>query len=111
MDAAFWVCAAITAISSFVSLGYSIAGLRAAAGQAVVPSRYAAARSLALAVVAVVALFAAAVPFVAAVAIAMIVVQAVDAVIGIPQRDTLKTWGPAITAIVNLAALIWMLVA
>ena len=109
MSAGFWVCAAVTAISSLVSLGYSIAGLRAASGQGVVPSRYAAARSLALAVVAVAAVFVSSVPFLAAIAVAMILAQAVDAAIGVPQRDRLKTWGPALTALVNLIALVWML--
>lgn len=70
---------------------------------------YAFARSLALAVVAVVAPFTGAVSFVVAIAVAMVVVQAADAVIGAVLRDRLKTFGPAGVAAVNLAALIWLL--
>lgn len=70
---------------------------------------YAFARSLALVVVAIVALFTGSVPFVAAVAIAMIVVQAADAVIGGVIRDRVKTVAPAATAAVNIAALAWLL--
>ncbi len=72
---------------------------------------YAFARSLALLVVAIIALFAGSTAFVAAVAIAMVVVQAADAIIGVRTRDTLKTVGPAVTAVANLGVLIWMLAA
>lgn len=37
----------------------------------------------------------------------MIIVQALDALVGIKITDRLKTFGPAITAIINLLALIW----
>lgn len=111
MSIAFWVCAVITVISAAVSFGYSVAGLRAASGDAVTPSMYAFARSLALLVVAVVALFTLSGAFVAAVAIAMILVQAVDAVIGVRIHDRVKAVGPAVTALVNLAGLIWLLLA
>ncbi|AAT88825.1 hypothetical protein ATY41_12160 [Leifsonia xyli subsp. xyli] len=70
---------------------------------------YAFARSLALVVVAVIALFTGAVPFVVAIAIAMIIVQGVDAVIGVVIRDRTKTIGPAVTAVANLVALVWLL--
>ncbi|PJJ55304.1 hypothetical protein CLV54_3194 [Compostimonas suwonensis] len=70
---------------------------------------YAFARSLALLVVAIVALFTGSVAFVAAIAIAMVIVQVADAVIGVRIRDRLKTVGPAATALVDLAALVWML--
>ena len=39
----------------------------------------------------------------------MIVVQAIDAVIGVAIKDRPKTFGPVVTALVNLAALVWML--
>jgi hypothetical protein len=74
-----------------------------------VPSMYALARSMALVVVAVAAAFTSAVPFAAAAALAMILVQALDAVVGRVTRDRTKTLGPAITAVVNAAALVWML--
>ncbi|WP_235833396.1 hypothetical protein [Orlajensenia flava] len=111
MTAAYWVCALITLVSAFVSLGYSLAALRGASGDVLTASRYAAARSAALAVAVVVALFVGSVAFVAAIAVAMVIVQAIDAVIGVTIKDRLKTFGPAATALFNLAALIWMLLA
>ncbi len=108
MPLAFWVCAAVTAISAAVSLFYSIAGLVAAGETDRTASMYASARSAALAVVAVAAIFVGSAPFLAAVAVAMIVVQAADAVVGSHIRDRLKTIGPAATATANLAALIWL---
>lgn len=72
---------------------------------------YALSRSCALLVVAVVALTLGLVPFAAAIAIAMILVQAGDAVVGANDGERLKTFGPAATAAVNLAALVWMLLA
>ncbi|WP_241681030.1 hypothetical protein [Pseudactinotalea terrae] len=108
MPLAFWVCAAVTAISAIVSLSYSIVGLVAAPETDRTASMYASARSAALAVVAVAAVFVGSVPFLTAVASAMVVVQAADAVVGRRIRDRLKTIGPATTAAANLAALIWM---
>ncbi|WP_291421349.1 hypothetical protein [Devosia sp.] len=37
----------------------------------------------------------------------MIIVQAADAYIGTTTKDRLKTFGPALTALFNLAALVW----
>lgn len=110
MSVAFWVCGAVTFVSAGVSLGYSVAALRAAGAPGeVTASRYAAARSVALLVAAVVGLCAGSVGFAAAVALTMIVVQGLDAVVGARIPDTLKTVGPAATAVANLAALGWML--
>lgn len=111
MNIAYWACAGLTLISAAVSFGYSLAGLRAFGADARTPSLYALARSVALLVAAVAALFSGSVAFVAAVAIAMIIVQAIDAVIGGMIHDRLKTLGPAFTALLNLAALLWMLLA
>jgi hypothetical protein len=109
MSVALWVCGAVTALSALVGLGYSIAGLRGADTAARTGSLYAFARSLALATVAIIAPLTGAAPFVIAIAVAMVVVQAADAVIGAILHDRLKTFGPAATAIVNLGALIWLL--
>ena len=43
-----------------------------------------------------------------AVGLAMVVVQAADAIIGITIHDRLKTIGPAITSLVNGLALVWL---
>ena len=39
----------------------------------------------------------------------MIVVQALDAVVGIARRDPVFTIGPAVTAAANGAVLVWFL--
>jgi hypothetical protein len=39
----------------------------------------------------------------------MIIVQAGDAAIGARIRDRMKTLGPAGTAVLNLAAIVWLL--
>lgn len=111
MDISFWICTGVTVVSSLVSLGYAIATLRGAHGDAVVPSRYALARSIALAAVAVAALFTGSVGFAAAIAAAMVIVQAADAVVGLSIRDRVKTFGPAFTSLAGLATLVWMLAA
>jgi len=109
MSAAFWVCATITVVSAFVSLGYSIAALAAADASSRTSSMYASARSLALAVSAIVALFARSDSYLEAIAVTMVIVQAADAVIGARIRDRLKTFGPAATSLANAAALLWVL--
>jgi hypothetical protein len=109
MSAAFWVCAGVTAISAFVSLGYSIAALAGSDTLGRTSSMYASARSLALAVTAVVALFARSSTFLEAIALAMVIVQALDAIIGVRIHDRLKTIGPAATSLANAVALIWLL--
>lgn len=109
MSTAFWVCAAITAASSFVSVGYSVAAMRAAAPDDNTSEMYAAARSVAIAVAAVVAFFVGSEGFLAAIALTMIAVQSIDALVGVKVHDRLATVGPAVTAIVNAAALVWML--
>lgn len=72
---------------------------------------YAFSRSLALLVAAIVALITGSPLFVAAIATVMVMVQAGDAVVGARLSDRFKTVGPAATAIVNLASLIWLLTA
>jgi len=111
VDPSYWVCAAITLVSAAVSFGYSLAGVRTPDPTAKTPLRYALSRSVALLAVALTAMFTGSVGFVAAVAAAMTIVQAIDAVIGALIPDRLKTLGPALTAVFNLAALAWMLAA
>jgi hypothetical protein len=105
---AYWVCAAVTVISAMVSLGYSIAALGTADPGNRTASRYAAARSLALAFTAVAACVFRSEGFLMAVALAMVIVQTVDALIGAADRDRLKTYGPAATALIDLATLLWL---
>lgn len=109
MSTAFWACAIVTVISALVSAGYAVAGLNSASADGRVPSMYALARSAALVAVAIVGLFSGSTGFVAAAAVAMIAVQGLDAVIGARISSRIKTIGPALTALANLAALLWML--
>ncbi len=110
MSTAVWACAAITAVSALISLGFSVQSLIRGVGSARTAAGYAASRSVALAVVALVALFDLRVPFVVAIALAMIVVQALDALVGAMNHDRVKTIGPAITSAANIAALLWVAV-
>ena len=68
MGIGFWTCAGVALISAGVSLGYAIAGVRGAAGDADTPSRYALARSAGLVTVALIAPFTGSEGFVAAAA-------------------------------------------
>ena len=111
MSLPFLVCAAITVVSSLVSLGYSVAALLGASAGEVALARYAASRSVALAAICAVPLMTGSAGQLALAAGAMTIVQALDALIGFRAGDPMKTWGPAATATANLAAVIWMLAA
>jgi hypothetical protein len=107
MTAAYWACAGVTTISALTSAGFSVAALRPT-GEPRVPAMYGVSRSLALVVVSVVALVADTRGWLLCAALAMVIVQAIDALIGGVQRDTMKTVGPASLAAVNLASLLWL---
>jgi hypothetical protein len=92
-----------------VSLGYSLLALPSSEGAAQVNAMYAFSRSLALAVVASVVLCTHSSLWLRAIALAMILVQAGDAVIGSRIRDRLKTLAPGLTAVANLIALLYFL--
>jgi hypothetical protein len=106
--AASWVCAAITATSAFVSLGFAVAAAISSRREARPPASYALSRSVALAAVSVVVLATRTYSALVVVALAMVIVQALDAVVGVTIRDPMKTAGPAALALVNLSALIWL---
>lgn len=106
MSTSYWICATITAVSAFVSLGYSLVALRSPDGVAATNAMYAFTRSFALAIGATVVLFTQSASWLRAIALAMVLVQAGDAVIGAQLRDRLKTGGPALTAVANLIALV-----
>lgn len=110
MSAAFWITAAITLISAAVSFGFSVAAVRRGTGAARTSALYTLARSVAILIVAIGALFVNSLGVVAAVAGIMVVTQAADAVIGIVTRNRPATVGPVVLAIVNLAALVWLVV-
>ena len=90
MSFQFWLCAVITAISAYVSLGDRS---RPSAGQTLrrrsVPCTRSP-RSVAVAAAATIAPFTSSVDFVAAVALVMVIVQGADAVVGARIHDRLK---------------------
>jgi hypothetical protein len=100
MTSVFWICAIITAISAFVSFGFSLAALRGK-GEPLIASMYASSRSIALALISLVPLFTGTRSWLLAIALAMVIVQALDALVGIKQHDAMKTFGPACLAILN----------
>ena len=108
-NAPFLACAAITAISAVISLGFSVAAVRSSVGPARTASLYTAARSVALATIGVAPLATGAAHWLYPAAVAMIVVQGCDGVVGVTIVDRTKTFGPAGTALANLIALLWFL--
>lgn len=105
----FLICAVMTSISAVISLGFSIAAVAGTTGSARTLSLYNCARSLALTVISLGAFVSGSGSWLQAAAVAMIVVQGCDAVIGVIIKDAMKTFGPAGTALANLAALAWLL--
>jgi hypothetical protein len=53
--------------------------------------------------------FAGSTPWLQAIACSMITVQVCDTAVGVIIKDRMKTFGPAGTALLNLAAVIWLL--
>ncbi len=103
----FYMCALITAASAFTSLGFSIQA--ALVNTKLQSALYATARSLAVASVCLIPFFYHSTEFLTSIAIIMIIVQALDAIIGFKAKNTLKSYGPMVTSILNLFALIWLL--
>jgi hypothetical protein len=109
MTTPFLVCATVTAVNAFVSLGFSIASVPGAHGETRTLALYACARSVAFAVISVVPLATGWSLWLDAVAVGMIILQALDAGVGVAIRDRMKTFGPAAIAVTNLAALVWLI--
>ena len=109
MTAPFLVCATLTAISAFVSLGFSIASIPRANGQIRTLALYTCARSVAFAIISVVPFATGWSLWLEAVAVGLIILQALDACVGVAIRDRMKTLGPAAIAVANLAALVWLI--
>jgi hypothetical protein len=109
MNAPFLSCATVTAISAFVSLGFSLVEVRNAAAAGRTVALYAAARSLALAIASAAAFALENAAWLEAVASCMVMVQACDTAIGVTTKDRRKTLGPAAIALLNAAALAWLL--
>ena len=109
MSIPFIFCAVITAVSAVISLGFSIAATFDTANEARTMALYACARSVALVLASAVPFFTGSSSWLQAIACCMIIVQVCDAGIGVVIKDPMKTFGPAGTALLNVAALIWLL--
>ena len=109
MTTPFIICATVTAASAFVSLGFSIASVPRAHGQIRTLALYTCARSIAFAIISVVPFATGWRLWLEAVAVGMIILQVLDAGVGVANRDRMKTFGPAGIGATNLAALVWLI--
>jgi hypothetical protein len=109
MSLPFIFCASITAISPIISLGFSITAALGATDTARTMALYACARSTALVIASAVPFLTGSTGWLQAMAWSMIIVQACDAVIGGTINDPMKTYGPAVTALLNLVAVTWLI--
>ena len=109
MSLPFIFCASITAISAIISLGFSIAAALGATDTARTMALYTCARSAALVIASAVPFLSGSTGWLQAMAWSMIIVQACDAVVGGTINDPMKTYGPAVTALLNLVAVIWLI--
>ncbi len=107
MTERFWFCAVITFLSAGVSLSFSLAGLLGS-GSGDSFARYAASRSVALWLTILIAMFVRSRPGIAFLGISMVVVQALDGVIGALTHDPSKTYGPFGFALLNALAVGWL---
>lgn len=105
---AFWICAAITAISAIVSASFAVAGLL---GTGIHDSfaLYAASRSLAIPLVVLIFLGFRSRGGIAAMALTMSLVQLFDWVIGVILHDASKTYGPLFLALIGLVSFVFLL--
>jgi hypothetical protein len=109
MSIPFLFCALITAVSAVISLGFSVAAAFNTANEVRDMALYTCARSVALVLISAVPFFTGSTPWLQAIACSMIIVQVCDAAIGVVIKDRMKTFGPAGIALLNLAAVIWLL--
>ena len=105
---AFWTCSIITTISALVSAGFSVVGLFGPSGGDIF-ERYAASRSIALLIAVLCCIGFRSREAMAVLALVMSLVQGFDGLIGLLAHDPAKTYGPFVFALVNFAALVWLL--
>lgn len=108
MTTPFLICAAVTAVSAIISLGFSLSSVPNTDGRTRNLAFYTVARSTSFVVISIVPFFNHSNLWLEAATVGMIIVQTCDAFIGI-TINRMKTLGPAGTATVNLAALAWLL--
>lgn len=100
--AAFWICYAVTVLSAGISVWFAIAAVIDAGGLDDVNALYAASRSVALVVLALVAPLFRSDEALLAIAVAMTIVQGIDTFIGAVQGELLTTFGPAVLCILTI---------
>lgn len=101
----FWLCALISLLNAFTSTYFSIATLPAS-GQAHVTGLYGVNRSLTLALVTLLVVGLRSQAGLLVMALLLVVIQAGDTVIGVLIHDPVKTYGPALLAVLTLAGLV-----
>ena len=108
MDSSYLTLAVLTLVSAVPALGYAVVSVREAAGdqERTVVALYAATRSVALFVIAVVPLFGRNDGWLTAAAVAMIIVQGLDVLVGVRRRQVAMVVGPAVLSLAVLAALV-----
>jgi hypothetical protein len=104
----YWTCAIVTTLSALVSAGFSVVGLFGPSGSGSF-ERYAASRSFALLIAVLCCIGFRSRDALAAIALVMSLVQGFDGLIGMLAHDPTKTYGPFAFALVNFAALAWLL--
>jgi len=92
----FYVCATITCINALVSVGFSLAMV---IGQplAVVAAMYGVARTVPLAIAALIAVAIRSYSGITVLALLLAAIQACDAIVGWISHDAMKTIGPTLT--------------
>lgn len=101
--AAFWICYVVTIISAGVSVTYAALAV-IDGGLEATDALYAASRSIALVVIALVAPLFRSDDALLAIAVVMTIVQGIDTFIGAVQGDAAKTVGPAVLCLVTIIA-------
>ena len=101
--AAFWICYAVVVISAGASVTFALIAV-IDGGLDATDALYAAARSFALVVLALVAPLFRSDDALLAIAAAMTIVQGIDAFIGATQGDVAKTIGPAVLCLATIVA-------
>ena len=108
MTRRFWTCAIVTTVSALVSASFSVVGLLGPSSSGSF-ERYAASRSIALLIAVLCCIGFRSRDAIAAMALVMSLVQGFDGLIGVLAHDPTKTYGPFAFALINFAALVWLL--
>ena len=108
MTRRFLTCAIVTTVSALVSASFSVVGLFGPSSGGGF-ERYAASRSIAVLIAVLCCIVSRSRDAIAAVALVMSLVQAFDGLIGVLAHDPTKTYGPFAFALINFAALVWLL--